>query len=523
MNGRSILPASAILVLLALPNAASTQEIGTESGRRTPVWSWSDIAVDDLHFIRAVLRRDHPGPADTLNPWFRDWYERGFERALALAGRAEDYPGYFFALKYFTVGFQDGHLGALADDVLDDPRLSFRWPGFVVGTRHDAFVVTASEDPRIPVGATLVSCDGRAADELGRSILQTYAGLWSVRGARADLAPHLFVDAGNPFVAPPDTCEFRTEGGTLEARLEWRHIDGTDMDEKIRAAGGDTSPDFGVRRFADGGGYWITLPSFATGDDSVAAALRRVEDRIRRAGDSIRAARIVVIDVRGNGGGSSVAGSRIVEALWGAGTLEDVRPRGVTVDWRVSEGNVRMLRSNLDRLTRRYGEGSPETAEYRRLVEGVEAALEGDEAFYREREAAESSVPPGLARHHIAGRVFFLTDHACFSACLGFADLLLRIPGIVHVGQETRADAVYIDNTRQRLPSDLGWFGYSMKVYRNRPRGHNESYVPAYRWDGDMRDEEALERWLLGLDEELGDDVPARAGDRVGPEPAPAG
>lgn len=184
--------------------------------------------------------------------------------------------------------------------------------------------------------------------------------------------------------------------------------------------------------------------------------------------------------------------------------LEAVRPRGIAVDWRVSEGNVRMLRANLARMNERYGEEAPEARSYRRLVEAVESALTRGETFYRSAEDDGAPLPREPIRGDVQGRVFFLTDHACFSACLGFADLLIRIPGVVHVGQETRADAVYIDNTRQRLPSDLGWFGYSMKVYRNRPRAHNESHAPAHRWDGDMRDEKALERWIIDLHRRLG-------------------
>ena len=94
-------------------------------------------------------------------------------------------------------GFQDGHLGALSEGLLDDSRLRFLWPGFVVAYRSDRFQVVESEGERLPVGATLIACDGRPAEELGRTILQTYYGLWSVRGARNGLAPLIFVDAGH--------------------------------------------------------------------------------------------------------------------------------------------------------------------------------------------------------------------------------------------------------------------------------------------------------------------------------------
>ncbi len=136
-----------------------------------PIDAWSDIATDDLHFIRATLRENHPGPADPENPWFRAWYERGFGEALNLARRAQDYAGYYFAIQYFLRGFQDGHLGALSSDPLTDPRLRFKWPGFIVGYQSGRFEVVESEERSLSIGATLVSCDGRPANELAGSVL----------------------------------------------------------------------------------------------------------------------------------------------------------------------------------------------------------------------------------------------------------------------------------------------------------------------------------------------------------------
>jgi hypothetical protein len=55
---------------------------------RTGAQPWADVAVDDLHFIRAVLRENHPGPLDAENAAFSAWYRGGFEQALALARRS---------------------------------------------------------------------------------------------------------------------------------------------------------------------------------------------------------------------------------------------------------------------------------------------------------------------------------------------------------------------------------------------------------------------------------------------------
>src|SRR5262249_47022857 len=63
-----------------------------------PARDWAQTAVDDLHFIRAVLRENHPGPVDPENPGFLDWYRQGFEKALERARQAKDFAGYFFSI-----------------------------------------------------------------------------------------------------------------------------------------------------------------------------------------------------------------------------------------------------------------------------------------------------------------------------------------------------------------------------------------------------------------------------------------
>ena len=47
------------------------------------------------------------------------------------------------------------------------------------------------------------------------------------------------------------------------------------------------------------------------------------------------------------------------------------------------------------------------------------------------------------------------------------------------------------------LPSGIASLNLPVKVFRNRPRGHNEAYVPAMRYEGDINDTAAVEKWLL--------------------------
>jgi hypothetical protein len=102
----------------------------------------------------------------------------------------------------------------------------------------------------------------------------------------------------------------------------------------------------------------------------------------------------------------------------------------------------------------------------------------------------------------VHGTVALFTDHNCASACLDFADQVRSVPGSVHLGQTTSADALYIDGgARVRLPSG-NVLVLPLKVWRNRLRGNNEPWVPQVPLAVDMRDDGAVRQPVLAA---LGD------------------
>jgi hypothetical protein len=296
----------------------------------------------------------------------------------------------------------------------------------------------------------------------------------------------------------PTRCTFEHDDRTRAYELVWRSISNEELAERIAAAQPAIRPPIGLRSFGEDR-FWISLSSFNASDDAVVAALETVIDDVTRQIAVLRDAGILVFDVRGNHGGSSVYGTMVAEAIWGEDFIAAVRPRTEAVDWRVSRGNYRFLKDfNLARTERRFGPDAPETRSYAEFVAQFEDALARGETFLtRSVEPARSAAPANPVR----ARVFLLTDDRCFSACLDFADILRGIEGVTHVGLETSADAIYIDNRGVELPSELGRLGFSMKVYRGRVRGHNESYVPHRAWTGDITDTAALERWIVSLAE----------------------
>ena len=94
--------------------------------------------------------------------------------------------------------------------------------------------------------------------------------------------------------------------------------------------------------------------------------------------------------------------------------------------------------------------------------------------------------------------MILLTDLLCGSACLDFADIMLKLPGVIHAGQPTWADTVYMDIRSLALPSKLGSFSIPQKVYRNRIRGNNQPCEPKAEWtfEGDISNDTDVKTWL---------------------------
>ena len=112
--------------------------------------------------------------------------------------------------------------------------------------------------------------------------------------------------------------------------------------------------------------------------------------------------------------------------------------------------------------------------------------------------AADVPKPRPALLPKLAGPVYVLTDSTCMSACLDAVDLWTAL-GAIQVGRATGADTLYMEVRQVKLPSGLTQVSMPMKVYRGRARGSNEPALPKYRFDGDIGDTAALERWIAGL------------------------
>jgi hypothetical protein len=462
---------------------------------------WAAALRQDAQALHDDIAANHPGPLNRDDPGFSALNDRALALALQRAARTRDYAGYRFALDGYAAAFDDGHLSI--GPARDAPALAGAWPGFLTAYRADGrqAVATRAADAPVPLGAVLVGCDGVPAERLAALRVGQFAGRWSLQSRRMGLGRNLFVDAGNPWVARPRVCTFQVDGAERRVTLSWRAFGPNEAGERLGAAGGRRAREpIGQRTLADGT-RWITLSGFdgdpAGADAKALVPLIRALQADRAA---LAAAPRIVLDLRGNDGGSSDWSRQVAAVLWGQARMEAAAQSRSYAEWRASP----TVLATLERYRARFDaapDASPAMRAWARTNSaGVAGAIAAGQGLWREPEDAEPAAvsPAAMPVPLLAGRVYFVTDWGCGSACLDAADLW-RALGAVQVGQETSADTLYMDVRGTVSPSGLSQWSVPMKVWRGRARGSNQPLVPVHRYDGDLADTAALERWIATL------------------------
>ncbi|UKE49715.1 hypothetical protein KCU57_13210 [Xanthomonas translucens] len=229
----------------------------------------------------------------------------------------------------------------------------------------------------------------------------------------------------------------------------------------------------------------LTLPTFYAGDpgfDSTMSAIAAAADALQQ-----HTPALLVLDLRGNGGGAAAPGDAVLAAIWGEQALPALDRRRASASlWRVSDGVIENLQTRRTRIAARYPQELPG---FDRLLAGLQAAQRQGQALYRDPlPAAAAGTPP----HGGPARIVAITDGACISACLDFMDRLLEGPGVEQVGQPTGADTLYTEVESVPLPSGRATLLLPMQRLQGRQRGALQAYAPRVRLD----DTAAVNAWL---------------------------
>jgi hypothetical protein len=436
---------------------------------------WRQAARNDIRAAYDIFVENHPGMHDPSNRGFPAQLMQARDRGLAEAERATDRGGYSRALGMFTGELSDGHAAVYATAPAGAAQTPPQWPGFIAGWRHDRLVVQqATAASPAPVGATIVSCDGKPAADFLRERLLTRgfrpreAGQWWAR------APQAFV-ATPVLPGGPTHCVFLTAAGERDLPLTWTPAP-ADIDALRRRASDGERTDIGLTE-PHPGLFLIGLPDFQPNEAAV-AAYQRLFEQLRSRRPELMRSRGVVLDLRYNNGGSSAWSQDVASILWGgpqvARAMQDYF-RGVEIWWRASPGTVAYM-TEMEQNIRRSGHDEIAN-EIRTTGAGMQAALQRGEPFHRVPEES-GATGSRVGRSDFTVPVYVITPGGCASACLDAVDVFTRFPNTKLIGAPTSADSTYMEVRQQDLPSGLGRIVLPTKIWMGRPRRSGQIYEP---------------------------------------------
>lgn len=473
-----------LLLLVVLPSFVLADEAHAKD--------WREITVNDLSVIRQLVVTSHPGAIDSENESFSDWVERGYLDASQLSRRVNSRKDSLAVLNFYIAGFKDGHVGLNQSD-----KGSSSWAGFILGMRGRSFVVRHVAGnwpvPLPPIGSEVISCDNKSVREKIESEISPYIDRrLDLQSTWLHLAQQLTIDDASYPVLARDllkNCLVALPNGERQNfALLWQEDSG-----QLKAFLRQPQPPQSLQSLGEGR-YWIHVSNFMP-----SAAENASLDKMLEAIKSINDAKLVVLDTRGNRGGNSLVGAEILSALLGSQLVKNLgEPSRAYAMWRVSPFALSTLNNALTTMGSDYGKDS----EAYRFVLGLTGSMEG--ALHEKkdwlRQPNTSSVLQEGARGSNAqgfkGKLALVTDSFCASACLDFADVVLAVPGVVHLGLPTSGDTLYIDIGSQTLPSGSE-FWLPLKVWRGRTRGNNQGYDPKFVFNGDINDTPAVQQWVL--------------------------
>jgi hypothetical protein len=474
--------------------AAQIPSWGVDTFQAPPDPRWGPITVGDVEAAYRLLRDNHPGAAAELHDLaFQEKLRTAHALALKRARTVASYPGYVAVLASFAASMGDKHIWDRPTFVVNTPR----WAGIILSKGGNSWTVSdVDESQSALLGATLTGCDGEGVDDLARKNLGGFRVDWSVGAQQTQAAPWLLVDESNPFITRPKICIFEHKGQRQTVTLDWTRIKREDLLPRLKKAIGAGEAGFGVRQAGEG--YWIALQSLS--DPRTMEVVKAVEEQKT----AMREAPFVVLDLRGNHGGSSLIGREIAASLLGSaaanarlGSVMQPDCSGPDGAWRASEGNIHNL--EFLRTAPFVLQGGPEQRELidSTLRDARAARAEGKEFSASivcpatPPKSATATLPPSLMK----GRLILLTDNICFSSCLAVTGDF-RTLGAFHIGQTTDAATHFVDVREQYLPSGYSMFSTLQSIDPNSP-AQVGPFEPALPYDGDIADTNALEKWVI--------------------------
>lgn len=462
-------------------------------------------AVHHLDFIHNAIAEMHPAILEEDASEFSNWHQQGYLETKQLLPMVNSDAAISDFINFYLSGYQDQHLISWVNHspysiLTGEPAY---WAGFLLKANQRDYVVIHRLDSKEypPLGATIISCDGETIDALLRNRYAPFIDRrWNILNAREKSAKALSLNRSR---ASFDSCIFEVDGHLHDYAIKWNLLGEKDGD-RIAYLSHPVYQLPAVREFKKSH-YWVVASDFSPGTDEAVNAVQILLDDLY----VLENPETVVIDLRGNSGGSSFYGYAILSRLlhrdmastgYFNNKLNEVFQDAdaiIRASWKAYWSVHYKLNNDVVYKDR----SSPISQHFYKYLNRMKDALDNNEpSFYQSEISAISEIVPKHASENWNSltRFVLITDRRCISACLDMVDAMKLIPNLLHLGEPTDADTVYTEVTEVQSSYYYETFNYlvPIKKWNRRFREDNQPYIPDVIYDGDMNDDQALQQWV---------------------------
>lgn len=475
---------SSIKPLRTLLAASFCSLYAAAASAAAPQHPWATMVQADADFVTNWLERQ------SITAVYPD--KQAFTAQLAAARRVFDaestrvssYAGYRHALSRFVGSLQDLHLRVNFSLL----PATYQWPGFQLVYRGGRYLAVSSQGSAHS-GQEVTHCDGRPLAEWANQVAAYEQIIPGLESTGNWAGPLVLRDSGSPFIPRPRSC---TIGGR-DVVLDWQPVAASRFAADRRAATVFNDRVAAVAPFgADGA--WVRMGFFAPQTQAEGQAFKRL---IAEA-PALRDKSVIVLDVRGNGGGSYEWFMGFLRALYGEdyANLHARSRLGIAHVYRTTPEILAYFRSDraaeIDALVPPV-DGTPFDPDYAKYQRALES---GEMVFVTPKNARAVPLPAGSLVNPVKARVLLLTDYNCASACIVFVDELKRFPGVEQIGVETGIDSRTGTGFGAPLPSGNGVIEVPVVTRDGRERGDNIPHRPDRVFAGNITDTAAVQAWI---------------------------
>jgi hypothetical protein len=469
-----------------------------------------------LDFVHQSINEMHPAILEPDATEFLDWHKNGYQKAKELLPHVHTEADEAALLRFYMAGYQDSHLNGHLDkrpfsklDAEED-----LWTGWLLKATNTGYEVIYRKegDAYPPERAKLISCDGQAIDELLHQHYAPYFDIrWQILKAR-DITAKAFTQNGlfSSVLNRPDfqTCDFLIDNITKTYPLAWIPIN---KDESALIAI-KSNTQYTLPSISDitQGKLWIRASDFALHTPEAAQSQQKLLDDLALIAD----VNLIVLDTRGNAGGSSTHGINIFNAIISKdekaaiylGNQYQYKDQGSNALFRASWQLYWSYDYALKKLIANQGKEFPDVQYLESFQLRLKQALDaGEKTLYQSETPNKSeAISPPNDEWESNINIVLITDKICVSACLDFVDMVKLVPNLLHLGEPTNADTAYtqIADMQSMYLEETYNFMVPVKKWNKRLRENNQPYIPDVIYEGDMNDDKTLEQWVLAQAEQ---------------------